>query len=596
MPQLDPQKQALIIQPKFEDVYAAYDGLKKRHADMEEVARRMGVSVRDVGKAYSQAERDARKAATGGQSQWTQALEANTAAQKSNTNATTDLRKGLTSSAESLEKVASAANLVNPALGDTIRLLQVGAKGASVVSGALGPVAIALGVATAAYGYYRDATEEAEKAEKEAREENDRHREALDRLSDSLKAARQKQLELNGTWDATKVKTVQAADAIRDDYEPEIEALRVKALAAENALREFHGTIVDMDMASGFQKKRLKELGDEVKTTEKAYRDLLAQREDELVLTESNIVVEAQQTEQKKSEAEATRDQARASKERAKAEEEAQREVSRARISAMVDEEERRQQVRREQSQELANVQAGWEAAGDARERAILGDIEGTKQVLALYAKQRQAAADLADAVGGALSDAFGYASEQQVDLVSDLQEAYDEAVENGNTKQAKALKTQIDAAKKGALAAFQAQKATAIAQAIVSGIQGVAVAAASAPPPANLIPIGIATATGAAQVAAAQAVPPPEFDDTPEPVYAKTGRPARGRATVSLAEDDILVAGRTMGSIVAQAIGALNTGGTIRPPRPAAEVANVFALGRTLTHDVRRLTRNAVL
>lgn len=141
---------------------------------------------------------------------------------------------------------------------------------------------------------------------------------------------------------------------------------------------------------------------------------------------------------------------------------------------------------------------------------------------------------------------------------------------------------------KKAAEKVWRAQKALAISEIGINAIKGVSAALASAPPPVNLIPAGVAIAQGAAQVAAIAASPAPTFDDTPGPVYAATGQSAMDRAPVSLHRDDILIAGKTPESVVSQAA-AMGSGRS--RPRLGPQLARV-PVGTLLTRDVERATR----
>lgn len=144
------------------------------------------------------------------------------------------------------------------------------------------------------------------------------------------------------------------------------------------------------------------------------------------------------------------------------------------------------------------------------------------------------------------------------------------------------------DEQKRTAERVWRAQKVLAEAEIGINAIKGVSAALASAPPPANLIPAGVAIAQGAAQVAAIAASPAPTFDDTPGPVYAATGRSAMDRAPVSLHRDDILIAGKTPESVMSQAA-AMGSGRS--RPRLGVQLARV-PVGALLTRDVERATR----
>ena len=138
------------------------------------------------------------------------------------------------------------------------------------------------------------------------------------------------------------------------------------------------------------------------------------------------------------------------------------------------------------------------------------------------------------------------------------------------------------------ALKVWKAQQALAIAEAGVNTIKGVSIALASAPPPLNLIPAGVAAAQGAAQIAAIASSPAPTFDDTPGAVMARTGKPVEDRANVSLHRDDIMIAGKTPGSVVGQ---AMALAGASAKRSIAGEMAR-NPVERLLTRDVERAAR----
>ena len=245
--------------------------------------------------------------------------------------------------------------------------------------------------------------------------------------------------------------------------------------------------------------------------------------------------------------------------------------------------------------------QETYEKAVELQEKQA--EVERERQLQAVEdaekaeAAKQEAIQGTLDQMASATSAAFDLITQSQeqatnraVDRVESLQEKYDEAIEAGDKGKAKALESQIESAEKGAIAAFEAQQKAATASAITQAALGVAVALASAPPPANLIPAGVAVLQGAAQVAAVKAVKPPEFDDTPEAMMARNMQPAR--AQVSLHRDDIFIAGKTPESVVNQAAGLAGGAGNWRRSFGPKLAQGTLTL---LTRDVRRAARGRI-
>ena len=139
---------------------------------------------------------------------------------------------------------------------------------------------------------------------------------------------------------------------------------------------------------------------------------------------------------------------------------------------------------------------AAQEAAGQVAELTRMIESLGSSTVNA------------AGLSGDALVDAY---REGKV-AAGDLSKSQKQYIANTLYAEKKAAEEREDAQKKSALAAFRIQKGIAIAIATINAIMGVSQAAGSAPPPANIPAIIAATATGAANIAAAVAVPAPKF------------------------------------------------------------------------------------
>lgn len=221
-----------------------------------------------------------------------------------------------------------------------------------------------------------------------------------------------------------------------------------------------------------------------------------------------------------------------------------------------------------------AAYRASLEAAGAAREKAILDDI-------ALAEAQKKADADAEEAFQRRLGNTADLAG-ATADIVGGLYD-YIEAHSD----------TMSETQKKVALRLFKIQKVLAGSEIAINTVKGVSVALASAPPPANLIPAGIALGQGLAQGAALAATPTPTFDDTPQAVMARSGAP---RAQVSLHPDDILIAGKTDASVIGQAMALAMSqagigGGGGRRQSLGMDIAR-NPVNALLTRQLKRATR----
>ena len=92
--------------------------------------------------------------------------------------------------------------------------------------------------------------------------------------------------------------------------------------------------------------------------------------------------------------------------------------------------------------------------------------------------------------------------------VVGSVTGLYDELLQN----RLAGIDTESAAGKKAAMAVWEEQKGLAIASTTLQAIVAIAMAAASAPPPANIPAIVMSTVAGAASVAAAVAAPAPKF------------------------------------------------------------------------------------
>lgn len=551
-------------------------------------------------KAYKQVTAEAAKAAkeaeraAKGPSVWTQALTANTEAVKDSVKELGEFRSKVNLGAESLGKIGAALSLVDPSLASVAQGLQkvtglasAGAAGSQVLGGAMTSVATAavgVGLAVAPlitlYADLASAQEQAKASEEARANAMNRNIGFTERVAKAQRAA---------------------LDAVKGDEERErIKITEAWTAALEEELAPLREEYALLEKISGNSpkaveaRKRMNELVEEqieleAKASLGADADILA----------ADIARDRAEAEQ--SVTDRLKDKEKAIKDVQKADEDAFKEAMAYLQKEIEAEHKFNENLGQSQADRAKKEQDELDAFNDMLKEKGEADAEALAESEERYAesieKRRAMAEDMLSGVSDLTAGVFDLITQSQeqatdraTDRVETLQEAYDEAVADGDTAKAKALKAQVRAAEKGALDAFEAQQKTALAQAIVQGILGVATAAASAPPPANLIPMGVAALTGAAQVAAVKAVKPPEFDDTPEAMMARNMQPAR--AQVSLHRDDIFIAGKTPESVVNQAAGLAGGGSSWRRSFGPKLAQGTLTL---LTRDVRRAARGRI-
>lgn len=551
-------------------------------------------------KAYKQVTAEAAKAAkeaeraAKGPSAWTQALTANTEAVKDSVKELGEFRSKVNLGAESLGKIGAALSLVDPSLASVAQGLQkvtglasAGAAGSQVLGGAMTSVATAavgVGLAVAPlitlYADLASAQEQAKASEEARANAMNRNIGFTERVAKAQRAA---------------------LDAVKGDEERErIKITEAWTAALEEELAPLREEYALLEKISGNSpkaveaRKRMNELVEEqieleAKASLGADADILA----------ADIARDRAEAEQ--SVTDRLKDKEKAIKDVQKADEDAFKEAMAYLQKEIEAEHKFNENLGQSQADRAKKEQDELDAFNDMLKEKGEADAEALAESEERYAesieKRRAMAEDMLSGVSDLTAGVFDLITQSQeqatdraTDRVETLQEAYDEAVADGDTAKAKALKAQVRAAEKGALDAFEAQQKTALAQAIVQGILGVATAAASAPPPANLIPMGVAALTGAAQVAAVKAVKPPEFDDTPEAMMARNMQPAR--AQVSLHRDDIFIAGKTPESVVNQAAGLAGGGSSWRRSFGPKLAQGTLTL---LTRDVQRAARGRI-
>lgn len=140
---------------------------------------------------------------------------------------------------------------------------------------------------------------------------------------------------------------------------------------------------------------------------------------------------------------------------------------------------------------------------------------------------------------------------------IADIQEALNAQADALTEGQKAALEARLEAEQTAALKAWKAQQSAAAAQAALNTLAAVSIALASAPPPYNAIPAGVALASGVAQEVAIAQSSPPEFDDTPG--VQRAAGDTSGRTVVSLKNGDLFAAAQRPQDLAAQVEGMLN-------------------------------------
>ena len=153
------------------------------------------------------------------------------------------------------------------------------------------------------------------------------------------------------------------------------------------------------------------------------------------------------------------------------------------------------------------------------------------------------------------------------------------------------------DAQKDAALKWWRASQTAAVAEAGINTSVAISKAASSVPPPANLIPMAIAAAQGAATVAAIASQQAPTFTDTPAGGYRFTGE----SNTIQGAANDTAILFRDPLEGFQQALDVLSRrqAPTSTPARGGRDLIGkqtvMTPVSRLLTRDVERVTRGRI-
>lgn len=614
--------QVWTIEPDFAKLQAELDKVAAKEKAVADAATKLGKSQKDVAaamaaveqaaakearaveqaaarqaRAAEQAQAAAQKAAeraARGPSEWTLALQANSKALQ-------EQKGAINQNAEALGRVGAALGAVDPMLGSlaanaqkAVGVLSAGATAAQGFGATLGSVsAVALPLTAVVAGLalawqsYEDDIKAAEEATRAAREEQERMVEAmsgigsvlssseteLDRLAVNygrMSEAQFEARELGRKWSAQLEATRAPLEKMREELQRTNDGSQAhadKLVAVEDALRKANAAA-----AVGYE---------------------AAKENAEIARERANS--EAVLAERLKAKEEAERASAKAAREAA----EIERELAELSDLRARNTEANYQVWLRDQQAEADGRKQAYEATKEA-EKAKRAEFQKTLDAAAARRKAEEEArqedleavadfADSASTIASSIGKVFDAILDVRTDNIEELQERYDTALEDGNTAQAKALEKQIEAEQEAALRAWKIQHALALFAAGLDAVSGVSKAAASAPPPANLIPIGVAVATGAANVAAVAAAPEPTFDDTPQVMRAVSAGDD-GRVPISAKRNDLVAMAQTPDGLRSQ-IDRLDGGGGSRR-EILAERMNRTLAGRTVTRDLRAVTR----
>lgn len=608
--------QVWTIEPDFAKLQAELDKVAAKEKAVADAAVKLGVSQKEAAKAMSVVERAAQRVqdqlARGREADFAIRMDTATEAVKAANGGLNDFKTKVNLSAEALGKASAAAGALGPEFSGIAAGAQkaVGALGgvASAMQVVGGPVGLALGAAlatlTLAWGKHEEQAKKNEEALKATKEEAEKTASTFNQLAKDLFEATLQQKVLNGTLTQAEADIQRAAHGINEAYGPALEGAvnkmdELKAKIAEQqrviddagkSLNNFGGMGSNAGKKIADARAEQERLTAELGRAEDAYDRLQASMNNLGDVKTGNIVLTNAQKNATKADKDATKE----------AREELERLVAagnRREAQILNDQEIMADWTAylKEDAATWADVEAarqkGFEATGDAREAQFIADQERMEKWAEAQEEARQedleAVADFADSastIASSIGKVFDAILDVRADNIEELQERYDTALEDGNTAQAEALEKQIEAEQEAALRAWKIQHALALFAAGLDAVSGVSKAAASAPPPANLIPIGVAVATGAANVAAVAAAPEPTFDDTPQVMRAT----AAGRTSAAFKGGDFVAAAQTPRGLREQ-VDRLDGGGR---REIVAERMNRVLAGRTVESDISRVTR----
>ena len=596
--------------------------------------------------AAKQAAKETERAAKG-PSAWTLALEANTAAAAASTKELGEFRGKINLGAESLGKIGSALGSVDPALGAVaagfqkvtgvvsagasgLQLFGTSIKGALAIAG--GPMAIAAATATAAvafaYDEYAESAKAAEEAEKAAKEETEKATAAHEALTRAIRDQRIEQDRLAGRLSDTEAKVKGVANTMKDEYGPRLDAAKKKLEDARAAQEDWRRSMGPMDEAIETDKVKLEQLiavtGDaavEYSQLQTEYKTSLRQQKEIIKTTDEQAEAKENEKEKTKESTAAVKDATEAARERERVEamllktllDEADAEIKRsaslqeakssledmkrASEEALATEEERialAAQASREAAVAVAN-EAQAQADSAEEKKRIAQDLSATLiNINVDEARQFKAIEDEKTAKAKEEADKRLAREQQNIAYIADATGAAANILGSVYDQIAAEAEAGTDAQKDAALKWWRASQTAAVAEAGINTSVAISKAASSVPPPANLIPMAIAAAQGAATVAAIASQQPPTFTDTPAGGFRFTGE----SNTIQGAANDTAILFRDPLEGFAQAVEVMarRQAPTSSPKRGGRSLLGVSVattpVSRLLTSDVKRATR----
>jgi hypothetical protein len=419
---------------------------------------------------------------------------------------------GFTESAGDADSVmmglAGAIDLVNPALGDMVRVSGDVLAGTEAVGRAIkfsNPIFIALAAAAAALGgaYYllKEDTEEAEEAAERLAEQQLKVNQAMAKGKDALFAARSDLAALSGAFTKSEIAMFKATQQANGAYAPAIATLSEEIEAATKEEQRLLKVITDKGITMEDDKQRHLD-------AQKVTQDLRDQRS-QLRDEEEELAATLNATAERKAEI-AAQDAAEAAAEKARDE------TKRRRLKAQSD-------ALKEAADRTKDLQKANEEMGES---SVKTWSEIGEAWAALQDRQRKEMQEIQDAERDAFHQRLGYFGDF-IDASGDLAEG---------------LTARLGAsAEQQALAAYIVSKASALSQIAISTI----VASAKVTEQTGVgaaVAVPAVVALGAMQAAAVLAEPPPKFHSggmiAPDErmITAQTGEAVLSRSGVAAA------------------------------------------------------------
>lgn len=496
---------------------------------------------------------------------------------------------------EGLGKAGSAAAALGPEFGGLAQGMQKAGGAASAMLTAVsafgGPAGVALGVAlaaaTAAWGAHAEQVKANEEALKAAKEEAEETSSVFGQLADDLFEATLQQKVLNKEITQADADIQRAAHGINEAYGPALETALDKMNALKVAIAE-QGEVQkkaldkqrqgNVDQGPVLDKSRAKqaELNDELGRAEEAYDRLQASMNNLGTVQEGNIVKTAKQ------------------KKAVKETKEEVEELTTAEESYYDQRLDYLAQVEAAEAKAREDAEAATKIAveaGATREEQFIADQERMDAWIEKQKEAREAtyettadiassASSVADSIGSLFQDAL----DTRTDYIDELNDEYEEALEEGDDAKAASLKKQMKAEQEAALKTFRINKALTITSASLSTVAAAA-KALEAGWPALLITVPAALAAGGAQIALAAKQKPPEFDDTNQ-IRQAVAAQGDNRVNVSAKNGDLVAMAQTPAGLKKQ----VDQMGGGQQPSAAARL-NDALIGRGLD-DLNTLTR----